>query len=622
MVSDSRLSSLVLTVASLLSLAAAPLRAVDFPAAPLSDLSPDTLRSTAAAAIKEGAWSPWSDWLASLLRTAFSQPDIKDPAPITSTPAGSLALAQWRLIAVTGPDHCKAVADKDGTEFLAWLTANNEALHAYLASGPLDREITSRGLAIWRDLFNAHPDSRDGLWMRVAAATALAHTSPVKSLADGGDIDPLKRFQYFRDAHASHILAPSFDQAAVWELRYVVNSWARDEELAWVLNAMDPKNKSQARIGDACGMVPYRLENSKGVSVQNGPEYYEHQPVTLKLMHEVGGVCGAISKFGTAAAQAFGVPAMPVGQPGHCAFLWKDTPTSWRTGNDIEGWQGSSEHGGIHIPWGQRAAYILLAEAAHQNPAAFLRSEQATWSVPLAGPNALNFASAATAAQPLNAGAWQLLTKTATTSSAPLAFYQNLTRQLLAALPDHPLPLIDLLQPIESHLDLKDAPARTRFVSAVTSAIAQGNPAAQHNTAQRALDDLLARHAASLIPGGNATIANLKSTDSSTSSPTLSDADRTTLLSLVEAALSSASSRPDLQDALTGQWLPLMSSNPASLARAIQFFGSLFETARTNSDRKPAIALARRLILLAEQANDLPAAEKYSAACKSLLANP
>ena len=174
MVSDSRLSNLVLTVASFISLAAAPLRAVDFPAAPLSDLSPDALRTTAAAAIKEGAWSPWSDWLASLLRTAFAQPDLKDPHPITSTPAGSLALAQWRLIAVTGPDHCKAVAEKDGTEFLTWLTANNEALHAYLASGPLDREITSRGLAIWRDLFNAHPESREGLWKRVAAATRVS----------------------------------------------------------------------------------------------------------------------------------------------------------------------------------------------------------------------------------------------------------------------------------------------------------------------------------------------------------------------------------------------------------------------------------------------------------------
>jgi hypothetical protein len=313
---------------------------------------------------------------------------------------------------------------------------------------------------------------------------------------------------------------------------------------------------------------------------------------------------------------------MPVGQPGHCAFLWKDTPTSWRTGNDIEGWPGSSEHGGIHIPWGQRAAYILLAEAAHQNPAAFLRSEQAAWSVPLAGPNTLNFASAATAAQPLNAGAWQLLTKTATASSAPLAFYQNLTRQLLAALPNHPLPLIDLLQPVESHLDLKDAPARTRFVAAVATAIAQGNPAAQQNTAPRALDDLLSRHAASLLKAGPQAVAGLKSQDASTSTPPLADPERAAVLSLVEASLSATSSRPDLQDALSGQWLNLMSSNPASLARAIQFFGSLFETARTNSDRKPAIALARRLILLAEQANDLPAAEKYSAACKSLLANP
>ena len=42
----------------------------------------------------------------------------------------------------------------------------------------------------------------------------------------------------------------------------------------------------------------------------------------MALMHEVGAVCGGVSKFGVAMAQAFGIPAMPVGQPGHCAFLW------------------------------------------------------------------------------------------------------------------------------------------------------------------------------------------------------------------------------------------------------------------------------------------------------------
>ena len=37
----------------------------------------------------------------------------------------------------------------------------------------------------------------------------------------------------------------------------------------------------------------------------------------------VPGVCGAVSKFGASCCQAFGVAAMPVGQPGHCAMIWR-----------------------------------------------------------------------------------------------------------------------------------------------------------------------------------------------------------------------------------------------------------------------------------------------------------
>ena len=39
----------------------------------------------------------------------------------------------------------------------------------------------------------------------------------------------------------------------------------------------------------------------------------------------MAGVCGAVSKFGASCCQAFGVAAMPVAQPGHCAMIWRAT---------------------------------------------------------------------------------------------------------------------------------------------------------------------------------------------------------------------------------------------------------------------------------------------------------
>ncbi len=102
----------------------------------------------------------------------------------------------------------------------------------------------------------------------------------------------------------------------------------------------------------------------------------------------------------------------------------------------------------------------------------------------------------------------------------------------------------------------------------------------------------------------------------------LKEDQRASLQSLVERAVDASSARPDLQEALTGRYLNLMTADPASTARAMKFFGGLFDQAKENPDRKTAIDLARRLILLAAAAEDLSAMEKYSAACAKLLESP
>lgn len=619
----------------LLSLFSASMAGAELPTTPLAQQTPSALQQSTVAAVKAGGFKEWAELLGKQLaeetgRSGFNgSPEAVKK--VADSPVLSLALAQWKLLTVIGPDNFKEVADKDGVEFLTWLFTNREALHAYLGSGPLDKDGTAHGLEIWRDIFKADSKSRDGLWMRVAAAVALAHTVPVKSLADGGEIDPLRRYQYFKNAHSSGLLFDSFNQAGVWELRFVVNSWARDEELAWVVSAIDPKNKSQEKVGEACWMVPYRLENAKGVSVQNGPEYYDHKPVTMELMHTVGGVCGAISKFGTAAAQAHGIPAMPVGQPGHCAFLWKKDPQTWRTGNDISGWPGSTEHGGTYIHWGNRGSYVLMMEQAHREPARFLASEQARWLSAATKEAAKSTSLLETAAkiQPFNGGAWLDLISAHAKAKAPLPVWQQLAGAIMRALPDHPIPMTEFLAKFDDNLGLSDAEARRKYVGGVCAAIAAGSLEAQHNCGQAAQAELISRQARALAPKSTAMVdALLKGEDGDDDNSNkgkgkgveLDEIQRSGIQSLVEAALNASAKRSDLENALTGRYLGLMSSYPAALSRALKFFAGLFEQAKTNPDRKPAIALARRLILLAEKAEDLAVMEKYSAECQRLLA--
>jgi hypothetical protein len=596
------------------------------PSIPLAQLSVEAFKQSTEAALKAGDFGAWTEYLGKQLaaetgRATFSATP-EQIKKIADHPVLSLALAQWRLLTSCGPENVKTMATAEGVPFLAWLLSNREALHAYLGSGPLDKESTAHGLEIWRDIFKADPQSREGLWLRVAAAVALAHTVPVKCIADGSEIDPVRRYQYFKNAQSSGLLFDSFSKAATWELRFVVNSWSRDEELAWVVNAVDAKNKTQEKIGEACWMVPYRLTNSKGVSVQNGPEYYEHKPVTLELMHTVGGVCGAISRFGTSAAQAFGVPAMPVGQPGHCAFLWKKDPQSWRTGNDISGWAGSTEHGGIYIHWGNRGSYVLLMEQAHREPLRFLASEQARWLAAATAEPAKATALLETAAkiQPLNGGVWLDLLEAHTKAKAATAAWQNLAAAMLRALPDHPIPLAEFLARAEAHLNLADDEARKRYVASVCAAIAGGSAEAQHGCGQAAQTELVLRQARSIAPkAGKVLEAYLEGSEEPAKGEPLTDTQRNSIQGLVEAAVNASAKRSDLENALTGRYLGLMSSNPVALARALKFFGALFEQAKANPDRKPAIALARRLILLAAKAEDLTVMEKYSTECQRLL---
>ena len=75
-------------------------------------------------------------------------------------------------------------------------------------------------------------------------------------------------------------------------------------------------------------------------------------------MEEYGGVCGMIGRQTTGACQARGIPAMPVGQPGHCALAWakplSGNTWKWQLYNDISGLSATTRHDGIKTPWLER----------------------------------------------------------------------------------------------------------------------------------------------------------------------------------------------------------------------------------------------------------------------------
>ncbi|MBL9140615.1 MAG: hypothetical protein JNK53_02005, partial [Phycisphaerae bacterium] len=153
--------------------------------------------------------------------------------------------------------------------------------------------------------------------------------------ASAATIDPVKRYALYRDAHAAGTLFACFQELPVWELRRVVDVPLYDEDVVWFHTSLPkPELRTQDEIGRALGLVKYLDRNpNNGHSIHEGKPFYDGKRWTPAVILEYGGVCGAVAKFGSFAARAYGVPAQPLGQEGHCAMTWKRATNGWVTAN-------------------------------------------------------------------------------------------------------------------------------------------------------------------------------------------------------------------------------------------------------------------------------------------------
>lgn len=240
-----------------------------------------------------------------------------------------------------------------------------------------------KALQILDQIMTIDPKVRNSSYhMRLALATSLTMSTPVRSLAsEDNTIDPLLRYLSFAKCVEEEKFFPVHTTLSTWLLRYVVASWAEEEELEWARNNILPEFKFPNKVGEATHkMVHYKPTNYNGISIHDGSIYYDYKPCTLQILAEYGAVCGGISKFGVSMAQAFGIPACPIGQPGHCAFLWW-TEGDWVMSNGCSGITESKSHSGIQWTWNKRCDYQLLLDKAQQEFEKYSYSEQLRWTV-------------------------------------------------------------------------------------------------------------------------------------------------------------------------------------------------------------------------------------------------
>ncbi|MAF65491.1 MAG: discoidin domain-containing protein [Planctomycetota bacterium] len=255
-------------------------------------------------------------------------PELEDAAA-SASPADDSLLAfdlERRAGAVT---WSALTADAGGAAFLAELCDDAEWLSDLLDNGPLRRPERVLGflLKVWsaeRELAS-HPVER-------ATATAFALAT---GMTDRDEREMLARYAYYRDSFRAGLLNSDFEGLQTWERRFIARGtqWGRfssPESLAYL---RDRINWPRRQYVSACWQAPYRAHNCLADSVQGAMYYFPFRESFVcdpQMAIEVGGVCGALSNLGAAAAMANGIPAATMGEPGHCAYTVKVDESTWQ----------------------------------------------------------------------------------------------------------------------------------------------------------------------------------------------------------------------------------------------------------------------------------------------------
>jgi hypothetical protein len=574
---------------------------------------------TGSGAARTGRFADWKDELTKLVQAETGVG--ADLAALAYDEGFGKSAAQLRFLRFISPTDLTEFKKRQGASaFLEWLLEDEELLNTYLLSGT-PAEFKVSGLEIWHRIWTEREAARKpGIEQRFAMATALVHSTQINAMANGKKIEPLERFDYFIEANRNGQLFPYFNDAPVWELKYVSGAWALDTDLDWARETTDDKIKQQALIHKSLGRVPYRLFNSKGVSVQKGAAYYDYKPMTLKLMTEVGAVCGGISRFGTATAQAFGIPGMPVGQPGHCAFLTRISPTDWGLHYNISGWQRSTQHGGTRMPWGRTASYVLAFDTAYRS-GDLLASERLRWIGDhwkgLSPEKSQAAYAASVEAQPYNVPAHQALT--ASGSQTP----EDQAARITEAFGNYPIIMVDLIAAAETKLAksiLKDAGTRS-YVQSAAEAVVGGDAKLQKGTAAYSMHLLIDR-TVRRTTGRKKSITGIfnKKTQADTWKAMKPTEQRETVLAM-EIAARSAMARPDVRNSILPRYMELSELDSMTRAKAMGFLSFRMEDAKTAGDKKLATSLCNHLIKLAKIDKDTDTQKRYQAELKLIKAS-
>ena len=263
-----------------------------------------------------------------------------------------IAVVRDYVIKAVGERTIAAIRKREGGDkFLKAFLSDRDWLEQFAGSGRPGGTASRFGtyadalkaldLLVWND---EDDFIKTKLGRNIATALALNH---------GWDWDERKlvlHMECYREWAKDGTLHDTAWDLDTWGWREVVtmgqNEHLTVEDLRWI---HDYATIPAAQYAGVCWTCSYRLNNCFGATV-HGPQYYEpwqHRWNTQELRFRVGGVCGALSKFGSHCAASHGVRSFTAGQPGHCAFmLWDFDKNRWGQAYSV------TSHTGAHFTLG------------------------------------------------------------------------------------------------------------------------------------------------------------------------------------------------------------------------------------------------------------------------------
>lgn len=327
-------------------------------------------------------------------------------AVITADERHQLSVAELRRVA--GPALGKMSSSSDARWFIQDLMESKERMADLMLSGPLlDAPKSLRILsAIWK----ADPEALANRQEQTTAAAVALMFAKDKWPEDKA----FDRYKFYRDSRIAGQLHPQFDSFETWEKCFVVSggsnggwsgsgeAWG-DDSLVWL---RDNVKLTAKEYTDACWQAPYKLNNLFGDSI-HGANYYApfSHLIHAERVRGVGGVCGSLSHYGANAARANGLPAITMGEPGHCAYAVRLGRGDWAPAYSLT-WER-----GLHTSlWGATWTQLVLQEKVLGDREAHAACMANVWkarALKEKNPELAELAyAAALEAQPLNFPVW------------------------------------------------------------------------------------------------------------------------------------------------------------------------------------------------------------------------